>query len=101
MADRVHDDGQGIGLASRPALAPHMKLRRDSVRDRWVVLAPERILAPNAEAADVLLLCNGDRTVADIADALAPEYDSEAHTIAADIIALLQELAASGVIKHE
>ena len=101
MAERVHHDGHGIGLASRPALARHMKLRRDSVRDRWVVLAPERILTPNAEAADVLLLCDGDRTVADIADALAPEYDTEAQVIAADIIALLEELAASGVIKHE
>lgn len=101
MADRAHHEGCEIGLGTRPSLSPHMKLRRDSVRDRWVVLAPERILTPNAEAADVLLLCNGDRTVADIADALAPEYDSEAHIIAADIIALLQELAASGVIKHE
>jgi pyrroloquinoline quinone biosynthesis protein D len=99
MDDRVHDDGDGIGLATRPALARHMKLRRDSVRDRWVVLAPERILTPNAEATDVLLLCNGDRSVADIADALASEYDSEAHIIAADIIALLRDLAASGVIK--
>jgi len=101
MAERVHDDGYGIDFASRPTLARHMKLRRDSVRDRWVILAPERILTPNAEATDVLLLCNGDRTVAEIADALAPEYDTEAHIIAADIITLLQELAASGVIKHE
>jgi pyrroloquinoline quinone biosynthesis protein D len=101
MAERGHKQSRDIGLASRPALGRHMKLRRDSVRDRWVILAPERILTPNEEAADILLLCDGKRTVAEIAEALAQEYDAGAGDIAADVLALLRDLAAGGVIRHE
>jgi pyrroloquinoline quinone biosynthesis protein D len=101
MVERGHNRSRAIGPASRPALGRHMKLRRDSVRDRWVVLAPERVLTPNEEAADVLLLCDGKRTVAEIADALAQEYDADAGIITGDILVLLRNLAASGVIKHE
>lgn len=101
MAERGRNQSRDIDLASRPSLGRHMKLCRDSVRDRWVVLAPERILTPNEEATDVLLLCDGKRTVAEIAEALAQEYDADAGVITADVLALLRDLAASGVIRHE
>jgi pyrroloquinoline quinone biosynthesis protein D len=101
MAERGRNHSRDIGLESRPSLERHMKLRRDSVRDRWVILAPERILTPNEEATDVLLLCDGKRSVAEIAEALAQEYDAGAGSIAADVLALLQDLAAGGVIRHE
>ena len=101
MAERGRNHSRDIGPATRPVLGRHMKLRRDSVRDRWVVLAPERILTPNEEATDVLLLCDGKRTVAEIAETLAQEYDAEASVITADILALLRDLTASGVIRHE
>jgi pyrroloquinoline quinone biosynthesis protein D len=100
MAEGGKNHSRDIGPATRPVLGRHMKLR-DSVRDRWVVLAPERILTPNAEATDVLRLCDGKRTVAEIVEALAEEYDADAGVITADVLALLRDLAASGVIRHD
>ena len=88
-----------IDIESRPALGPHVKFRHDPVRGRWVILAPERILTPNAQAAEVLRLCDGSRTVAKITAELAEIYDAEPDTIAADIIPVLQGLADSGVLK--
>lgn len=96
MDERIQ---QIIHLASRPSLRPHMKFRRDPVRDRWVILGPERILTPNEQAVDVLQLCNGQRTVAEIAELLAETYDAEQGAIASDIMPLLQDLADTGVIR--
>ncbi len=84
---------------SRPALRPHMKLRHDTARNRWVVLAPERILALNAQAADALRLCNGDRAISEIAALLAENYDAAPTAIEADILSLLQDLADGGVVQ--
>jgi len=88
-----------LDAASRPALSPHMKLRQDPARDNWVVLGPERILTPNKQAADVLRLCDGSRTVAEIATTLAGSYDAAPEVIEADIVSLLQDLAIGGVVR--
>jgi pyrroloquinoline quinone biosynthesis protein D len=87
-----------VDLGSRPVLQRHMKLRHDRVRNRWVVLAPERIIVPNDEGVSVLKLCDGQRTVLDIAHVLAAEYDATPEVIAADIMPILQELCDRGVV---
>ena len=87
-----------VGLESRPVLQRHMKLRHDLARDRWVVLAPERIIVPNDEGVSVLKLCDGQRTVSDIARILAAEYDATPEVIAADIVPVLQGLCDKGVV---
>ncbi len=99
MNEQIQHARQIIHLASRPSLRPHMKFRHDPVRDRWVILGPERILTPNEQAVDVLKLCDGERTVAEIAELLAETYDAEQGAIASDIIPLLQDLADTGVIR--
>jgi pyrroloquinoline quinone biosynthesis protein D len=88
-----------VDAASQPALSPHMKLRHDPARDNWVVLGPERILTPNEQAVEVLRLCDGKRTVAEIATILAESYDAETEAIEADIVPLLQDLVDSGVVR--
>ena len=88
-----------VTRASRSVLRPHMKFRLDPVRDRWVILGPERILTPNEQAVDILQLCNGKRTVAEIAEFLAQAYDAPSEAIEADVIPLLQDLAYSGVLR--
>ncbi len=88
-----------MDLESRPVLRPHVKFRHDRVRDRWVILAPERILTPNEQAVDVLRLCDGQRTVANIAAELTETYDAGPDTIVADILPILQGLADAGVLR--
>lgn len=45
-------------------------------------------------------LCDGSRTVAEVAAAIAEEYDAPAQTIQTDMLELLNELADAGLI-HE
>jgi pyrroloquinoline quinone biosynthesis protein D len=87
-----------IDAASRPALARHIKMRRDAARDRWVLLAPERIYEPDAIAVAVLSLCDGQRSTEAIAAELARTYNAPKERILGDIIPLLQGLADKGVV---
>ena len=88
-----------IEAASRPTLARHIKMRHDPARDRWVLLAPERIFTPDAIAVAVLQLCDGNRSVEAVAEQLAGTYNAPMERILADIVPLLQGLADKGVVK--
>jgi len=83
---------------TRPVLPPHIKLRHDAGRGRWLVLAPERVFEPDDTAVAVLKLCDGARTVGDIAGELAKEYNAPKDEIVTDIVAMLQDLADKGVV---
>ncbi|MCB1513950.1 MAG: pyrroloquinoline quinone biosynthesis peptide chaperone PqqD [Hyphomicrobiaceae bacterium] len=88
-----------VEVATKPVLPRHIKLRHDKGRDVWVLLAPERVFTPDPIAVEVLKLCDGARTVDDIAGVLAVEYQAPRDTIRGDIIAMLQDLADKGVVK--
>ena len=53
-----------VSEASRPKLPRHARLKFDETRQVWVILAPERVLAPDEIAVEVLQLCDGVRSVA-------------------------------------
>src|SRR6476661_11175251 len=57
-----------VNEASRPVLPRHAKLKFDETRQRWVILAPERVLAPDEIAVEVLQLCDGARSVEQMID---------------------------------
>jgi pyrroloquinoline quinone biosynthesis protein D len=57
-----------VSEASRPMLPRHAKLKFDETRKVWVILAPERVLAPDEIAVEVLQLCDGVRNVVVIVD---------------------------------
>jgi pyrroloquinoline quinone biosynthesis protein D len=87
-----------ISEASRPLLPRHAKLKFDETRQRWVVLAPERVLAPDDIAVEVLQLCDGVRSVEAMIDQLAEKYTAPRDAIATDVIAMLQDLAGKGFL---
>jgi pyrroloquinoline quinone biosynthesis protein D len=87
-----------VSAASKLRLPRHIKLRHDETRDRWTILAPERVFSPDPIAVEVLKLCDGSRTVEELADVLALRYDAPKERILADIISMLQELADKGVV---
>src|ERR1700727_259869 len=84
--------------ASRPVLPRHARLKFDETRKVWVILAPERVLAPDEIAVEVLQLCDGIRSVADMIDLLAEKYAAPREAIATDVIAMLQDLADKGFL---
>jgi len=87
-----------VSEASRPVLPRHAKLKFDETRQVWVLLAPERVLAPDPIAVEVLKLCDGARSVADVVDQLAAKYAAEREAISVDVIAMLQDLADKGFL---
>jgi len=84
--------------ASRPVLPRHAKLKFDETRQRWVILAPERVLAPDDIAVEVIQLCDGIRSVEAMIDQLVEKYAAPREAIATDVIAMLQDLADKGFL---
>jgi pyrroloquinoline quinone biosynthesis protein D len=87
-----------VAEASKPVLPRHAKLKFDETRKVWVILAPERVLAPDEIAVEILKLCDGARSVADMIDLLAAKYTADRDAIGADVIAMLQDLADKGFL---
>jgi pyrroloquinoline quinone biosynthesis protein D len=87
-----------VSEASRPVLPRHAKLKFDETRQRWVILAPERVLAPDEIAVEVLQLCDGVRSVEQMIDQLAEKYTADRGAIATDVVAMLQDLADKGFL---
>ncbi len=83
---------------SRPKLAPHIVLKRDEARGRWVILAPERVLVPDETAAEIVAMTDGVATVAEIVDRLSEKYNAPRDEIAGDVIEMLQDLADQGYL---
>ncbi len=88
-----------IDLTSRPRLPRGVKLRRDEVRGRWTLLAPERIFEGDATAAAVLELCDGERDIAAIVADLARRYNAPAAVIEKDVVAMLGDLEMKRVLE--
>ncbi len=87
-----------LSEASRPVLPRHARLKFDETRKVWVILAPERVLAPDEIAVEVLRLCDGLRSVGQVVDELAAKYAAEREAILTDVIAMLQDLADKGFL---
>lgn len=59
---------------SHPRLATGARLRYDDVREEHLLLVPEGAVHLNATAAQVLELCDGNRTLEEISGALSERY---------------------------
>jgi len=64
-----------VPLSGRPVLSRHVRMRFDPTRDRHVLLSPEAVVVLNPTGADILRLCDGRRTVGDVAAELQQRYD--------------------------
>jgi pyrroloquinoline quinone biosynthesis protein D len=87
-----------ITEGSRPILARHARLKFDEARQVWVILVPERVLAPDEIAVEILQLCDGVRNVNQIIDMLAAKYTADRDVIGADVITMLTDLAEKGFL---
>jgi pyrroloquinoline quinone biosynthesis protein D len=84
---------------ARPRLPKGVKLKRDEVRGRWTLLAPERIFEVDATAATVLELCDGERDLKTIVAELAERYNAPQGVIQKDVVAMLADLKAKRVLE--
>jgi len=82
---------------ARPSLSVHAQLRRaEPGRDATVVL-PERAVELNATGAEILELCDGDRTALDIAEELRKRH-ADSDRVWNDAHAFLDEMERLGVL---
>jgi pyrroloquinoline quinone biosynthesis protein D len=89
-----------VAGASVLRFAPHARFRFDAVRQAWVVLMPERLLLPDEQAVAVLQLIDGSRDADAIVAALGRQYDAPFEAIAADVLAMLQDLFDKKVLRE-
>lgn len=79
-------------MSERPKLVRRARLRYDERDRKFMIVYPERGLVLNASAAEVVKLCDGTRTAAEIvAKLVSATGESEAH-IARDVAELLARL---------
>jgi coenzyme PQQ biosynthesis protein PqqD len=91
-----------IGAQSRPRLASKARLRYDRQGERYLLLYPERGLALNGTAVDVVRLCTGEHTVARIVEELAGKYtDQPPDVVEREVLTFLTTLADRGLVQAE
>ena len=89
-----------IDAESRPKLAPKARLRDDKKTGQKVLLYPEKGLLLNPTGARILELCDGERTVTNIVDALAGEHEgADRATILAEVMGFLTRLFDAGLVR--
>jgi pyrroloquinoline quinone biosynthesis protein D len=81
---------------TRPRLVTGARLRYDDVREEHVLLVPEGVVRLNATAAQVLELCDGERSLDDIVGALAARYDGA--DLGDDVLELVDAMAQKGLV---
>ena len=88
------------GRPTVPRLHPKARLQRDDVRARDVLLYPEGLVALNPTGAEILVLCDGVRSVADVVAALERRYGATGGSVERDVTAFLDGLAAKGLVTY-
>ena len=81
---KIHDSVQ-------PRLARGVRLQSDSTTGKSVLLFPEGVVELNETAHEILTRCDG-RTVSEIVQVLAEEYDADLAALASDVRETLADL---------
>jgi pyrroloquinoline quinone biosynthesis protein D len=81
---------------TRPRLVTGARLRYDDVREEHVLLVPEGAVRLNPTAAQVLELCDGERSLDDIVGALSARYQGA--ELRDDVHELIDAMAQRGLV---
>ena len=81
---------------SRPRLVTGARLRYDDVRDEHILLIPEGVVRLNPTAAEVLGLCDGQRSLDEIVVTLCDRYDGA--DLDEDVRGLVGALSEKGLV---
>jgi pyrroloquinoline quinone biosynthesis protein D len=81
---------------TRPRLVTGARLRYDEVREEHLLLVPEGAVRLNPTAAEVLGLCDGDRSLDDIVGVLSARYDGS--DVGDDVRGLVDAMAQRGLL---
>ncbi|HLX60834.1 MAG TPA: pyrroloquinoline quinone biosynthesis peptide chaperone PqqD [Planctomycetota bacterium] len=82
----------------RPRLSARARLQDDKISGQPVLIFPEGLVKLNPTAAEIVKLCNGARTVNQIADELAAQYNAPRERIAANVWEYLAKLREKNLV---
>lgn len=90
-----------IQLGLRPKLVAKARLRFDRHSGQHLLLYPEKGLALNETGTAVVKLCTGDRSVAEIVDALCGQWSTAPRArIEQEVLEFLEQLDRRGLIQR-
>jgi pyrroloquinoline quinone biosynthesis protein D len=81
---------------TRPRLVTGARLRYDEVREEHLLLVPEGAVRLNPTAAEVLGLCDGERSLEDIVGVLSARYDGS--DVGDDVRGLVNAMTQKGLL---
>jgi pyrroloquinoline quinone biosynthesis protein D len=81
---------------TRPRLVTGARLRYDDVREEHQLLIPEGVVRLNPTAAEVLGLCDGERSLDDIVGELSSRYDGA--DVREDVREMVDAMAQRGLV---
>ena len=87
-----------LAATSRPKLWKFARVQFDDARQRSVLQYPEGAVLLNDTAAEILSLCDGARTLAEIATALEERYGADVFD---DVQSYLSQLADRELVRDE
>lgn len=82
-----------------PSLPRGVELRYDPAEGAWTVSVPARVVMPDDIAIEVLKRCNGRTTISAIVDELTQAFSASPEQVAADVDAMLRDLAEQGMVE--
>jgi pyrroloquinoline quinone biosynthesis protein D len=85
----------------KPNLAPKTKLPLDPKTGKFILLYPEKGLLLNPTGAAILKLCDGERSLSAIVEALAEEFRADAAVLRVEVLAFVQGLLDRGLLRAE
>lgn len=89
---------QKLNSLSRPCLSAQARLKYDHLRKTDLMLMPEKVIVLNSTGAAILQLCDGRRTVSEIACALEKDYG--AGELLPDVLAFLKDVSSQGWVEN-
>ncbi len=75
-----------------------VRIKEDKVRERTVLVAPERTVALDEIGVAILAIVDGEKTLADIVEELSAQYNAPKQEIGNDVVAFLRDLQNRGYL---
>ncbi|OHC65629.1 MAG: pyrroloquinoline quinone biosynthesis protein PqqD [Rhodocyclales bacterium GWA2_65_20] len=89
-----------LTLESTVRLAPGTRLQHDTVRQRWVLLGPERMLIVD-DMARLCLERSAGLSIGQLSERLADEFDAPLATVQHDVLTLFTTMSEKGFLRHD
>ncbi|MEL6508262.1 MAG: pyrroloquinoline quinone biosynthesis peptide chaperone PqqD [Pseudomonadota bacterium] len=88
-----------LATSDVPVMPRGVRLHEDKVRNRWVLLAPERAISLDPVGHAILLEIDGSQSFGGIVSTLAGKYNAPEDQIAADVAEFINGLMDRCILK--